>query len=438
MRKNKLLLSFFLLSFPLLSHSLEMSCDMADDKKTSQLTNDINDIYPVNDADSCAVKDQLSKVATWRDAIPTKIQKFTVSNTSPAMKFPDLYEQIIQNSVNTPAELKAALKSAQEEYEQNNAAFEKIKANKNASTTQYNKAVNQVNASVKKWTAAEAAIKAAMAPTEKRVRDVLVKKLSSDAFKLKLKTLAANKHCIKNADFSISPLNGFYDNEKSEQDLAKQISSMENEKSEDSITVCSGIEKNRSATVAAVSKQNFDIGDEDFFGNNEHELSPEKVKRIVGKITDSLKSDKADCQKKVKSVQISTSANQLANSPEIGKWDFLKLSTARADFLAGIVKSNLKLDPKTVIETDPTGWNGDGTSGPCPYIAVKEKNGSYTVKLKDISKMKKALNDARYGSISLEIEEVGKGCTKAEEVNARPEHEYFASKCYSVGMECAQ
>lgn len=415
-----------------------MSCEEGDDKKTSQLTKDINNIYPVSDADSCAIKDQLSKVATWRDQIPTKIQNFQSDKTKATFEFPDLDDHIVQNSVNAPADLKLAQAAAIDEYNKANAVYEQIHANSGSTQAQKNHSINNLNATVKKWNIVTAQIKAATVHVKKRVRDVLVAKISSPTFKLKLEKLAQEKHCIKNANFTMAPMNGFYDNDKSEQELAKQILGMENEKSSDSITVCSGIEKNKSATVAVAVKEDFDIGDEDFFGNNEADLSPEKVQRIMSKITESLKSDKADCQKKVKLVQISTSANQLANSPEIGKWEFLKLSTSRANFLAGIVKNNLKLDPKTPILTDPTGENRDGTSGPCPYVAFKEKNGTYSVKLKDISKMQKVLKDARYGSISLEVEEVGKGCLKSEVSNARPEHEYFASKCYSVGIECAK
>lgn len=433
---NKFLLLISILSFPLLSHSYEMGCDAGEDKKTSQLTNDINDIYPVNDADSCAVKDQLSKVASWRDAIPTKIQKFVTANTKIDTKFEDL-ESVVINSTNAPANIRAAVDSALAEYTRTNDNYKKLINNSGASEQQKRAVTNQVNAAVNKFNKANSQLQQSLAPIQQKVRDVLIKKLSSEAFNKKLSTLAANKHCIKNAEFKMSPLNGFYDNEKSEADLAKQISGMENDLSGDSVTICSGIEKNKSATVAAATKEDFDIGDEDFFGDNQHELSADKVKRIVGKIATSLKSDKADCKKSIKSVQISTSSNQLANADEIGRWEFLKLSTNRANFLADIVKKNFSVHAKN-IQTDPTGLNGDGTSGPCPYTAVKEKNGAYKVVKKDTSKMLKDLKDARYGSISLEIEEVGKGCQKAAASNARPEHEYFASKCYSVGMECAK
>lgn len=436
MKCNKLLVSVIVLSFPLLSQAYTFSCDAGDDKKTSQLASDVNAIVGTDDADSCAIKDQLSKVATWRDGIPGKIQKFVSSNTG-AKVYPDLFDQIVANSVNIPVALRDAEKAAQAEFEAADAEYNRLEKDKKTPQRLKDQAGTKFNRALEKWKAATNAKKAAGAPILKRVNDVLVNKMSSEAFKLKLKNLAANKHCIKNAEFNMSPINGFYDSEKSEKELQTQIAGMENDTSGDSLTVCSGIEKNKSETVAVNVTEDFSIGDEDFFANNEHELSPDKVKRILGKISKSLKSDKPECEKKIKSVQISTSSNQLANSPEIGKWDFAKLSKNRADFLAEVMKENFKIDAKDIL-TDPSGMNGDGTSGPCPYSAVKGKDGTYSISLKDITKMKKALNDARYGSISVEIAEEGKGCLKTEQENIRPEHEYFASKCYSVGMECAK
>ena len=118
------------------------------------------------------------------------------------------------------------------------------------------------------------------------------------------------------------------------------------------------------------------IDDASLFKDNESTIDPEKLEKLKVTITDKLKkdTDPANCTRTVKAIQIFSSSSLLANTknPNLKdskntdfRYKFLELSQDRAK------KTQAELEKflgnKFAVKIDPNGYNGDGSSGICPY-----------------------------------------------------------------------
>ena len=226
-------------------------------------------------------------------------------------------------------------------------------------------------------------------------------------------------------------------------EFQKQINE-EQEKSH-SLVECSKPVKMHSNLKPVKDNFTLDISGQTFFKDNSSVLESNKLKAIHHKIDLELKKlERPGCTIFIKGVQISASANQFANSSEIGRYNFLKLSTDRANYLNDhiqayfdsekIQKKNVKVAKDLYTSIDPTGSNGDGTSGTCPYEARLEAGKFLIEPIKNIDKA--SFEKYKSGSVYIETESSGKNCSQ-EDSNLKQEPvNYLASKCFEAQISC--
>lgn len=127
---------------------------------------------------------------------------------------------------------------------------------------------------------------------------------------------------------------------------------------------------------------------------------------LKGQLNDDLIKDQNELKKcireneqagyKVSKVKIKSSANQLRNTSNLEDiksgvgfcgYDFLGLSTARAQFAKDKILPQLIDVEGASVELEPNGQNGNGSSGPCPYDikgnVIKEFLGNGKEKLEE-------------------------------------------------------
>jgi hypothetical protein len=381
---------------------------------------------------SCAFNNLLIEKADWRKNIDNKIAGFVKNPSSPTLS--EIFNEFGKNSKNFDQKLTDNLIAANKAFYE----VDKIKNDKNFSLydrdeqIKYRETWRNALTAIKE---AQNAIKQAKAAHSNELANNLLKRIQSPETQAKLKDLAKQARCLEDANYVIAPRNGMY-NAVNKAELEKSIAKFEkvilnpkDPNAKNSITLCSEIDFANSATVAVAQKETISLEGEQFFLNNKHELTPDALNKLLSQITPMLKSKKPGCERYINTIQISTSASQLANADEIGRWDFKNLSLRRSNYLADQIKKKFKV-PDDKIDTDPLGFNGDGTSGLCPY----KISGNDAVRDPQVSD--EELATARYARIYVEIAEKGSTCDKANEKGETPPHDYYATKCYDIYMEC--
>lgn len=414
--------------------SAEESCEILNSDNLDELVADISDIYPSSYAGSCVVRAAVSKESTWRNHFDTRIEAFVKTTTTQYESFESL-ENLAIYETESSKELKEKLEASRavvKEWEGHMNRNKDIRMDfdtKKENDDNYRAAQDKYREDAKKLKKFQSDVIAS------RMKKSILDKMSTGTFKQKLKTLANNKKCINEPRIIFAPETGIVD--RSTQDEIKEvINERENQNLGRSIVSCTNVEKFHSKLEPVLERESVDISKSDFFANNQSELSESKINNIISSIKKKLTSNKPNCEKKIKSVQIETSASQLANSDEVGRWDFLKLSKTRAEFLSVAVASKLKLDREVKIDINPRGKNGNGTSGPCPYKLLKTKKNTFEVE-RDSNVSEQELEKARFGNISFEIDEVGPGCDNSQKTTVNPSKDYYATKCFTTYLTCS-
>ena len=294
-----------------------------------------------------------------------------------------------------------------------------------------------------------------------------LKKFQTAEVKTRLDALAREKYCANGVNVSwdrtVGITSNVYEGEGlPPNDLVQSHLSYHKEVYENNLTVCSDPIPMRSKLQQAAEVESLDVSAEDFFADNQTTLDPKKSANILKMLDSKLKpTGKKNCVKKIKSLQIMTSANQKANTgvwEQNGqKWDFLTLSKQRALTLQNLIgkhlvdssksgKFELAGDPlaeKGIASLDFWGEHGDGTSGKCPYRMepVKDSKGldSGVLKVSADDKVWSSpdMDEAKYAQIEVETEEVGPGCTQVEGAQfSEKELSYVGSKCFVPKIEC--
>ena len=294
-----------------------------------------------------------------------------------------------------------------------------------------------------------------------------VKKFETPEVKQRLDALAREKYCANGVNVTWDKIEGITTSEYEGEGLPPAIVLKEHQAYlkdvyEDELMVCSDPIPMRSRLEPVAQIESMSIPASDFFADNQTALEPKKSASILKALDAQLKpTGKKDCVRKIKSIQIMTSANQKANSgswEESGQqWDFLSLSEKRALTLKNLIgthlvksaksgKFDLAGDPlaeKGITSLDFEGEHGDGSSGACPYRLLPEKDskgqdsGRFEVAADKKVWSSSDMDDAKYAQIEVETEEVGAGCTKVEGVKkSEKEVSYVGAKCFSPKLEC--
>jgi hypothetical protein len=356
---------------------------------------------------SCAVNDEIAKQASWKDNVDKKIKRIQRLDYE---KLDDAFSDVLLNGQSPSKFIESGVTSNnQEKYFQ----F-KISHNYHVK--------NRVNDE----------------------KFLLRKKISEKAEALK--KMAVNKSCVYDAEFKLVPQNGIQTSNnqilsKEEALIDLQSKIKEVEKNE-GVTVCSTPTYNYSGLTQVNNKVEIEIGDDVFFADNQWTLSDTKSAKLKKMIDEKLKSNRPNCERKIRTVQIATSSSLLRNqiTDPLGNeipqdsWDFQKLSRLRAEEIGTKIKDSYGLEDNQIPKPNFLGENGNGTSGPCPYKLVKNPNGTYKVIRNSIDE--KELKKHRYGKINIEFEEVGDGCLKVEAPKETPNHYHYRSKCYAVKLHC--
>lgn len=276
----------------------------------------------------------------------------------------------------------------------------------------------------------------------------------------KIEQLLRNRSCVTGANLSLHEEPGvkaelIADQEykpgspatqAAKQKLQKQIDAFSNQ--EGFVGICTEpITKAHSIQdISTVKKIPLEAAS--FFEDNQSELSSAAKEAFRKQLLKSLE-QKPGCVGIIKSIQISTSANALANSSEVGRWNHLDLSKARANFLRDEAAEILSGAPNVtklsrnhlvkITDIDFSGENGDGTSGPCPY-RVQFKNGSpdgiQTLSATELAKIKTELKESKYGEVKVELDYTGPGCEKGKISGSIRHAAHAASKCFRVEATC--
>lgn len=406
MRSSSVLIIFGL--FINLSHAIECS-DL--DPKVKNLVEDVSNInVDQKFAGSCAVTDEMAKNATWKDHIDEKINK--IVRNADYLNLDEAFNDVL---------IDAKIEKKEYHDESPSKLREKGKSDYLFEHTHSFSVKNKVNSE----------------------KGLLRKKIKEKTDTLK--KMAANKSCVHDAEFVIVPQNGFQTSdekilskEEALADVQKKIKEIENQ---EGVTVCSSPAYNYSALQPVKQKIQFELEDDVFFDDNQWHFSDAKSAKFKKMVDAKLKSNRPNCERKIKSVQIETSSSLLRNQikDELGhenpqlSWDFKTLSTRRAEEIKNKIKESYGLREEQ-LNAGSLGSNGNGTSGPCPYKLVKEKNGTYNVIRNGIDE--KELKKHRYGKINIEYQEVGDGCLKVEAPKISPMHNHYRTKCYSVLLNC--
>jgi hypothetical protein len=260
-----------------------------------------------------------------------------------------------------------------------------------------------------------------------------------------LKKMAEEKSCVHDAEFKLLAQNGVQHSQESItskeealNEFKKRITEIE---AQNKTTICSQPIGNISQLSQVSNKVQLELGEDVFFADNQWTFDDKKSAKLKKMIDEKLKSNRPNCERKIRSVQVETSSSLLRNqiTDPLGNeiqnlsWDFLTLSKLRAEEIGNKIKEgyDLKYDQ---FALNSAGSNGNGTSGPCPYKLLKNKNGTYKVDRNSIDE--KELKKHRYGKINIEFDEVGDGCLKVEAPKVSPNHFHYRSKCYSVILQC--
>lgn len=280
--------------------------------------------------------------------------------------------------------------------------------------------------------------------TNKIAQDLSLR-LQSPEFKAKLTEVATNKICAKGTTFNFQLLNGLLAVRKTTtetQDTIRQIEAIG-----DKAILCSKPMALRSVLKDLPEQGSVDLSGTSFFNDNAMTLTAEQEVAFSSRIeAELLKYKKLNCVTRINSIEVLTSANYKPNNEKIGRFNFLELSTRRAEFLKSSITNTLQklatdhqfklaTDTSKLVSVNALGENGDGTSGPCPY-RIENKNGRMTVLKDETIWNSEAMTKARFGRVSFEISYEGNQCgQKAQNADERVQ-DYFGATCAIVDVSC--
>jgi hypothetical protein len=229
-------------------------------------------------------------------------------------------------------------------------------------------------------------------------------------------------------------------------------------------TFCSAPTRMNSLLESIPKRESLTLTQEEFFADNQTTLTPAQLKKIQARIDQSLIPSAPGCKKTIKSLDLQTSANALANTGSVwgtpeNRFNFESLSSERAQSLAAVVTSHLTARSSSsggTIEIteaakeariDSSGENGDGTSGPCPYEMrnVPGDPGGDSGKKMIVKKpgaekqFEDKLKEAKFARIDIETVENCPAVKEEEEASgtAAPKRvDYFATKCFQAEISC--
>ncbi len=382
------------------AHAIE--CSNVSDPKLKNMMENLSQItVDEKFLGSCAVNDEIAKQASWKDNVDEKIKSLLREDYE---KLDDAFSDELLDGL-SPTKL----------YEEGKLSAEYKYKHKILVLNQVNKEKGLLNKKIKEKTEI-------------------------------LKKMTANKSCVYDAKFELVPQNGLHTSnsqilpkEEALKDI--QIKIKEAEKN-DGVTVCSTPAYNYGGLTQVRNRVEFELGDDVFFADNSWTFDDKKSDNLKKMIDEKLKSNRPNCERKIRSVQIATSSSLLRNqiTDPLGNeipqasWDFYTLSKLRAKEIKDKIKETYGLEDNQIPKPNFLGENGNGTSGPCPYKLIKNQNGTYKVVRNSIDE--KELKKHRYGKINIEFEEVGDGCLKVEAPKDTPNHYHYRSKCYAVKLLC--
>jgi|GEM_PF-5225495 len=308
MRSSSVLIIFIFGLFINLSHAIECS-DL--DPKVKNLVDDVTNInVDQKFAGSCAVTDEMAKIATWKDHIDEKINKFQ------NLKLEDF------------ANLNMAFDDELINVEINKKIYKDQSPSKITG-----KGLDATYIKLSHDTFVKNRVSREVGLLRKKIKE------KTDT----LKKMAANKSCVHDAEFKIVPQNGIQTSdekilskEEALADVQKKIKEIENQ---EGVTVCSSPAYNYSGLQPVKQKIQFELEDDVFFDDNQWHFSDAKSAKFKKMVDAKLKSNRPNCERKIKSVQIETSSSLLRNQikDELGhenpqlSWDFKTLSSRRAE-----------------------------------------------------------------------------------------------------------
>lgn len=176
-----------------------------------------------------------------------------------------------------------------------------------------------------------------------------------------------------------------------------------------------------------------------YFVDNKAELRADLLGDLEKDRNDLIKciKDNEQAGYKISKINIKSSANQLRNTSSLEDikngvgfcgFDFLGLSTARANYAKDKILPNLISLDGAQIKIDPNGKNGNGSSGPCPY----DKNGNLLKEFTGAGKNK--LEEYKATDIEVEFEATQRKKTQADDrINGITR---VRSSCASIRIKC--
>lgn len=286
----------------------------------------------------------------------------------------------------------------------------------------------------------------------------LLSQLSNDDIKRALIEKTNSKYCSNGVNYSfvadpgmnvaLFKKNGSEENaRKVLDDQIKSILSNNTNKDGDGfVHVCTKPVHRRSSLLSVSTTASFDLDAQSTFISNKAIMSQASINNIKNKLKKLLTSSGKDCVKKIKSIQVQTSSNPVKNDPPNKPWGFMDLSSDRSEYLKQQVGAffeehksdkDFKLAGKfdDIVDVDPTGSNGDGTSGTCPYHVVPQKDGKFLIE-RNPAVSKAEMTSSRFGRVMVEVSEEGPGCSVAAGQKTAEDEEYVASKCFTVQINC--
>lgn len=413
-------------------------------------------IQPENMMGSCATK-QLDYLSHWRDGLDEQVSKF-LKNDHQATIGKILDGAMMTNDqvavTRTPqyekaqADYRALIASYPDKEGKNSSQLQNIpsivaaKKISGRERTQFEQRLNGLNQT--------------MANEQDRWSEHYSKQtldlLSDPTLKAKVVEQAKLKYCTQGVDFSIQPAAGILierlaDHGKNPEKALKMLTEkLRSEESRtDRVWFCSKPIVMHSPLQEVSGQLTFDVPKDKFFADNQANLSPEGLKSLKDDIKKRLTTP-AGCTRKIKSIQIETSSNAKANSENIGRWDFSKLSNDRANYLNEQVKQVLEEEKGNnrfakissygdQVRMISSGTNGDGTSGPCPY-KVEVQNGIHKIKKDDQVWKSAEMETSKYARINLEVEDEGAGCNHGSQYDRQGMQSYAGSQCFTVQISC--
>ena len=287
-------------------------------------------------------------------------------------------------------------------------------------------------------------------------------KLAQDQnLKQRIKASAEAKACVSGVDFSLEPTPGLFTErlvqlkpdqsgmtslttEEARAQLKAKLSALEAKSGPgEMVYSCTEPYTMFSDLAPAPIEITVDVASETVFDDNVASLNERDLtafnQSLEKQLSDARKKHPG-CDLKVSSIDAHGSASTLRNTGNYPPFEFRKLSSDRASYLANkteeyLAKNKIEKAPGLHPVIDGRGSNGDGTSNQCMYqvSSSRKANGKYVIS--QINLPKAELAKARYGKVSIQVEQSGPQCkSSAAEVTAN--QAYLGAKCYQVRVSC--